>query len=142
MADQYADLPRRFYDEVMTGGDLDRIPELCAEDIVDHEAPPEMPQGIEGVRAFVQMFREGFPDLRGTVEDAFSAGDRVAARVKITGTHEGEFMGIPASGNRIEIDAIDIVRIVDGKAAEHWGVTDNMALMQQIGAIPQEAPAG
>jgi steroid delta-isomerase-like uncharacterized protein len=142
MADQNADLARVFYDEVMSKGDLDRLPELCAEDIVDHEAPPEMPQGIEGVRAFVGMFREGFPDLKATVEDAFEAGDRVAVRVKFTGTHEGEFMGVPPSGNRIEIDTIDIVRIADGKAVEHWGVTDNMALMQQIGAIPQEAPAG
>src|SRR4051794_3817367 len=64
-----ADLISRFYDEVMNTGDLDRIPELCAEDVVDHEAPPEMPQGIEGVRLFIQMFRQAFPDIHVTVED-------------------------------------------------------------------------
>lgn len=87
------------------------------------------------------MFRDGFPDLRATVEDALEEGDRVAARVRFIGTHEGEFMGVPPSGNKVDIEMIDIVRIVDGKASEHWGVTDHMALMQQIGAIPQEAPA-
>lgn len=142
MTQQNKDLIRRFYDEVMSKGDLDRIPELCAEDLVDHEAPPEMPQGAAGVKLFVEMFREGFPDLRATVEDLLTEGNRGVARVKFTGTHEGEFMGVPASGNRIEIEAIDIIRIADGKCVEHWGVTDNIALMQQIGAIPQEAPAG
>src|SRR2546423_4189388 len=102
MADQDKDLIRRFYDEVLSNGDLDRIPELCSVDIVDHEAPPGTPEGIEGVKAFVQTFREGFPDLRGSVEDALMEGDRVAARVKVTGTHDGEFMGVPASGKRIE----------------------------------------
>ena len=141
MADQNKDLARRFYEEVVSTGDLDRLAEFCAEDVVDHEAPPEMPQGIEGVKAFVQTFRQGFPDLRATVEDTLEEGDRIAARVTFAGTHEGEFMGVPATENRIEIDTIDIVRIVDGKAVEHWGVTDNMKLMQQIGAIPQQAPA-
>ena len=142
MSDQNKDLARRFYAEVVSTGDLDRVAEFCTEDFVDHEeGPPGTPDGIEGVKAFVQMFRDGFPDLRATVEDALEEGDRVAARVRFTGTHEGEFMGVPPSGNKVDIETIDIVRIVDGKASEHWGVTDNMALMQQIGAIPQEAPA-
>src|SRR4051794_23824633 len=125
----------------MNTGDLDRIPDLCAEDVVDHESPPEMPQGIEGVRTFVQMFREGFPDVKVTVEDALEAGDRVAARSRFTGTHDGEFMGVPATGNRVDVEVMDFIRVADGKCVEHWGVTDNMTLMQQIGAIPQEAPA-
>jgi steroid delta-isomerase-like uncharacterized protein len=140
MAGQEA-LMRRFYDEVLSGGDLDVVAELCTEDVVDHEAPPGTPTGIDGVRAFVQMLRTGFPDLRATVEDAFESGDRACARVRFTGTHQGEFMGVPASGNRIDIETIDIIRVADGKCAEHWGVTDNIALMQQIGAIPEGAPA-
>jgi steroid delta-isomerase-like uncharacterized protein len=142
MADQHKDLARRFYEEVMNTGDVDRVSDFCTEDFVDHEpSPPGTPEGIEGVKAFVQMFRQGFPDLRARVEDLLAEGDRVVVRAKFTGTHDREFMGVPASGNRIEIDTIDIVRIVDDKAAEHWGVTDNLSLMQQIGAIPQEAPA-
>jgi steroid delta-isomerase-like uncharacterized protein len=141
MAGQNEDLMRAFYDDVMSGGDLDRIPELVSEDVVDHEAPPEMPKGIEGVKAFVQMYRGAFPDLSASVEDIFAQGDRAVARVRYTGTHQGELMGVAPSGNRVDIETIDIVRIADGKCVEHWGVTDNMGLMQQIGAIPQQAPA-
>ena len=117
------------------------ISELCSQDVVDHEAPEDFPKGIAGVEAFVQMFRAGFPDLRATVEDAFEQGERVAARVRYRGTHQGEFMGVQPTGRPIDIETIDIVRIVDGKCVEHWGVTDNLALMQQIGAIPAAAPA-
>jgi steroid delta-isomerase-like uncharacterized protein len=140
MADQ-VDLMRRFYDEVLTGGNLDAVAELCSEDIVEHEAPPGMPQGLEGVKQFVQMFRTAFPDLKVEVEDAFEAGDRAVARTRWTGTHQGEFMGVPPSGKPIDIEAIDIIRVADGKAAEHWGATDNLAMLQQIGAIPEGAPA-
>ena len=139
MASQNSDLMRQFYDEVLSKGDFDRLPELVAEDVVDHEAPPEMPKGIEGVKAFVGMFRDGFSDLQATIEDSMEEGDKAVARVRFTGTHDGEFMGVPASGNRIDIETIDIVRFADGKCVEHWGVTDNMGLMQQIGAVPQGA---
>jgi steroid delta-isomerase-like uncharacterized protein len=141
MAGQNVDIMRRFYDEVLSGGNLDAVAELCSEDIVDHEAPPELPQGVEGVKAFVQMFRTAFPDLKVTIEDAFESGDRAVSRTRWTGTHQGEFMGIPASGKAIDIEPIDIIRVADGKCAEHWGTTDNLALMQQIGAIPEEALA-
>ena len=142
MSEQNKELARRFYDEVLNTGDVERVSDLCTEDVVDHEAPPEWPAGIEGVKAFVRTFRAAFPDLRVTIEDMLADGDRVAARVRMTGTHQGDFMGVPASGSRVEFETIDIIRIADGKAAEHWGVTDNMALMQQIGAIAPGAPAG
>lgn len=142
MSDQNKDLARRFYEEVLNTGNIDRVPEFCADDIVDHEeGPPGTPEGIEGVKAFVQMFHDGFSDVHASVEEVLADGDRVVARVRFTGTHDGDFMGIPASGKKIDMETIDIVRVADGKAAEHWGVTDNMKLMQQIGAVPEEAPA-
>jgi steroid delta-isomerase-like uncharacterized protein len=141
MADN-KELARRFYEVVFNGGEIDRVEEFCTEDFVDHEeGPPGLPEGIEGVKAFVQMFREGFSDLHASVEDVLEEGDRVATRVRVTGTHDGEFMGFTPSGNRIDIETMDIVRIVDGKAAEHWGLTDNMALLMQIGALPEGAVA-
>ena len=139
MPDQRKDLVKTFYDEVMTGGNLDRIGDLCTEGVVDHEAPPEWPTGIEGVRQTMQMFRTAFPDLTATVEEAIQEGDVVAARVRMTGTHEGEFQGIPASHNKIDIETIDMIRLEGEKCAEHWGVSDNLALMQQIGAVPATA---
>jgi predicted ester cyclase len=68
-------------------------------------------------------------------------GDLVSARFVFTGTHQGEFMGVPATGKRVEVEGFDLVRVRDGRATEHWGQMDAMALMQQLGAIPAEAPA-
>ena len=142
MTDQNKDLARRFYDEVVSAGKVEAIDELCAQDFVDHEEGlPGTPDGIEGVRAFVGIMRGAFPDLKASVEDVLEDGDKLAVRVRFTGTHDGDFAGIPASGRKIDMVTIDIVRVVDGKAVEHWGVTDNMALMQQIGAVPAPAPA-
>jgi steroid delta-isomerase-like uncharacterized protein len=141
MADN-RELARQFYEVVFNAGELDRVEEFCTPDLVDHEETPEgLPDGIEGVKAFVRMFRDGFPDLHASVEDVLADGDRVATRVRLTGTHEGEFMGIPPSGNKIEIETMDIVRVENGKAAEHWGLTDGMALMTQIGALSPDAAA-
>jgi steroid delta-isomerase-like uncharacterized protein len=142
MSDQNKDLARRFYGEVVSTGDVDRVTEFCTADFVEHEElPPGTPDGPEGVKAFVRMYREGFPDLKADVEDMVEEGDRLSVRVRYTGTHDGDFMGIPPTHKHIDIEALDIVRIVDGKAAEHWGATDRLGLMQQIGVIPQEAGA-
>jgi steroid delta-isomerase-like uncharacterized protein len=140
MAEDIRDLPREFYEEVFNQGNLDRLDEYVTADFVDHEeGPPGIPEGREGVKALVRMYREAFPDIRAEVKQVIVEGDIIAVRGKFSGTHEGEFMGVPASGKRFEVDAVDFVRVEDGKAAEHWGVTDVMGLMQQIGALP--APA-
>jgi len=74
--------------------------------------------------------------------DVLSSGDKVVARVRATGTHQGEFMGIPASGKSFDVQLIDIIRFDDdGLAHEHWGVFDALAMMQQLGAIPGPSPA-
>jgi predicted ester cyclase len=72
-----------------------------------------------------------------SVEPMMADGDLEAARVIVTGTHEGELMGIGATGRTVEFESVDIIRVEDGKVAEHWGVTDTMSLMQQLGAIPE-----
>ena len=83
------------------------------------------------------MYIAAFPNLRFDPEDLLASGDKAVARVRVTGTHEGEFMGMPATGKAINVQAIDIVRFGDdGLAREHWGVFDVMAMMQQLGAAP------
>jgi steroid delta-isomerase-like uncharacterized protein len=135
-----AGLIQEFYDEMMTNGNLDKIDELVTDAVVDHEqGMPGQPEGKEGVRFFVNTMRGAFSDIKATVGPSLESGDMAAARVTITGKHTGEFMGVPASDRSFEITSIDIIRIEDGKCAEHWGVTDNMALMQQIGAVPTPA---
>jgi steroid delta-isomerase-like uncharacterized protein len=135
------DKMQRFYGELLSNGELDVIDDIVTDDVVDHEAMPGQPEGKEGVRWFVELMRSAFSDINVTFGPSLESGDLASAQVTITATHTGEFMGVPATDKRIEIESVDIIRVEDGKCAEHWGVTDNIALMQQIGAIPEPAQA-
>ena len=131
-------LIRRFYEDVLGKGDLALIDELTADDFVDHEEGlPGQPSGSEGVKFFVNAVRTGFPDISPTIEPKLADGNLEAAHVVLTGTHKGEFLGVPATDKAVEFESTDIIRVEDGKVAEHWGVTDAMSLMQQLGAIPE-----
>lgn len=130
---------RRFTERIVNEGDLGAADELLAPDFVTHEElPPGIPSGPEGVKQLFQMMRTGFPDLRMSIEDMVAEQDRVVARLTFRGTHRGEFMGMPATGRPVEYQAIDIMRVHEGKLAEHWGVSDMMGLMQQLGAVPPQ----
>jgi predicted ester cyclase len=88
------------------------------------------------------MQRTAFPDMRMEAEDVIASGDKVVARVRFTGTHRGDFMGIPATDRTVDVQLIDIVRFDDdGLAHEHWGVLDALAMMQQLGVV-DGPPAG
>lgn len=132
-------LIRRFYDEVIGSGELGLIDELVTDDVVDHEEGlPGQPTGKEGVRFFVNAMREAFPDITlKTTEPTMADGDLEAARTILTGTHQGELMGVAPTGKTVEFESIDIIRLENGRVAEHWGVTDVMGLMQQLGAVPE-----
>jgi steroid delta-isomerase-like uncharacterized protein len=132
-------LIRRFWEDVIGKGELGLIDELTTEDIVDHEEGlPGQPSGREGVRFFVNAMREAFPDINATtVEPTMADGNLEAARAVITGTHKGELMGVAPTDRTVEFESVDIIRVEDGKVAEHWGVTDVMSLMQQLGAVPE-----
>lgn len=129
-------LVRRFYEEVWGNHSLDALDELVTTDAVDHELPPGLPPGREGMKAFLGMFLSAFPDTKMTVEDALAEGDKVATRWSATGTHTGELMGIPATGKQINVTGLDINRISGGKIVEHWGQFDQMGMMQQLGVVP------
>lgn len=127
---------RRAYD-LINAGDVDGFGELLADDFVEHEETPGVPPTKDGVKEFFRMYIAAFPNLRMDAEDVFASGDKAVGRVRCTGTHEGEFMGMPATGKDIDVEVIDIVRFADdGLAHEHWGVMDAMTMMQQLGAVP------
>ena len=127
---------RRIYDLINTG-DLNGFSTLLADDFVDHEELPGLAPTKEGVTAFFRTFVAAFPDLRMVVQDVVASGDKAVARVRATGTHQGPFMGLPPTGRRIDVPLIDIMRFdAHGRACEHWGVLDQLAMMQQLGAIP------
>ena len=132
---------RRAY-ELISAGDVDGFGELVADDFVEHEALPGLEPSKDGVLAFFRMYVAAFPDLRMDAEDVLASGDKVVARVRATGTHQGEFLGIPATGRAVDVQLIDIIRFDDdGLAKEHWGVLDSMTMMQQLGVVPEASPA-
>jgi steroid delta-isomerase-like uncharacterized protein len=132
---------RGFYD-VINAGDVDAVGALLADDFVEHEETPGLAPTKAGVVEFFGMYMAAFPDLRFTAEDVLASGDKGVARVRVTGTHTGEFMGMPATGKSIDVQLIDIIRFDDsGLACEHWGVVDTMAMMQQLGVVPDDQPA-
>jgi steroid delta-isomerase-like uncharacterized protein len=126
-------LVRRFVDEYQTGADETAFEELLDPDVVDHSLPPGIAAGAEGVRQQFDGFRAAFPDFRATILDQIAEGDLVVTRKVFHGTHRGELEGIPPSGREVEIQVIDIVRIRNGRIAEHWNVVDRLGLMQQLG---------
>lgn len=131
---------RRLYD-LINAGDIDGFGELLAEDFVEHEEMPGLEPSKEGVKQLFHLYRAAFPDLRMEVQDVLVSGDKAVARVRATGTHQGEFLGIAATGKSVDVQLIDITRFGgDGLAQEHWGVFDALAMMQQLGAIPQSPP--
>jgi steroid delta-isomerase-like uncharacterized protein len=131
---------RRLYD-LLSSGDVDRFADLLADDFVEHEETPGLAPTKDGVKAFFRMYLAAFPDLRMNVEDVLESGDKVVARLRATGTHQGEFMGIPATGKRVDVQLIDMFRLGDGLVHEHWGVIDTLAMMQQLGVVPDGPPA-
>ena len=132
---------RRLY-ELISAGDIDGFGEHVAEAFVEHEETPGFERSKAGVTQMFRMYRAAFPDLRMEADDVLVSGDMVVARVRASGTHQGEFMGMPATGKRVDVQLIDIIRFGDdGLAHEHWGVLDALGMMQQLGAIPAPAPA-
>jgi steroid delta-isomerase-like uncharacterized protein len=132
---------QRLYD-LINAGDLDGFGRQLADDFVERNEVPGIPPTKAGVVQYFQMLLAAFPDFRMDVEDVLASSDKAVARVRVTGTHKGEFMGIPATDKSAAVNLIDITRFGDdGLAHEHWGVVDQLALMQQLGVILARPPA-
>lgn len=130
---------RRTY-ELLNEGNIEGFGDLLAEDFVEHQEAPGLPPTKAGVLDLFRGYRAAFPDLHMDAVDVLASGDRTVARVTVSGTQTGDFMGIPASGRHATVELIDIMRFDDtGLVCEHWGVADTLSLLQQLGAIPEGA---
>jgi steroid delta-isomerase-like uncharacterized protein len=130
-------LVRRMVEEVFNRGNVSLADEFLAPDFVEREElPPGIPRDREGVKLLTTLLRSAFPDFKATLEDIVAEGDRVVIRQTWSGTHQGEFMGVPPTGRTVSFGVIDILRVAGGKCQEHWGQMDTMSLMQQLGALP------
>ena len=136
MSMDHAATARRMFDSI-NAGDIDGFGEHLANDFVEHESLPGLAPTKDGAKAFFQMQRAAFPDLHMDVQDVIAGGDKVVLRVRYTGTNRGAFMDMPATGKSVDVQLIDIMRFGDdGLVHEHWGVMDQLTLMQQLGAVP------
>ena len=131
--DENRALVRRFYDQLVSGGELELVDVLFAPEFIEHEELPNLTPDRRGVRDFLELFRRAFPDLTFTIEHLVADDDLVAAYLTIRGTHKEEFLGIQPTGRKIAVRSFDLLRVENGKFVEHWGVTDTMAMMQQLG---------
>jgi steroid delta-isomerase-like uncharacterized protein len=131
---------RRAYD-LINAGDIDGFGELLADDFVEHEEAPGLAPTKDGLLELFRMYRAALPDLHVDAEEVLFSADKTVTRVRATGTHQGELMGMPPTGRSIDVKLIDIMQFNDdGMMREHWGLMDMFSMMQQLGAIPEVPP--
>ena len=126
------EIVRRLYEDAINSHDLDALDNYILANYVNHKNPG----GLEGVKQLFLMLFEAFPDLRVAVDSLGAEGDRVWARITMLGTQQGPFMGMAPTGKTFAATTMNELRIEDGKVAEEWGVTDTLAMWQQLGLMP------
>jgi steroid delta-isomerase-like uncharacterized protein len=124
----------RFVDEVLNGGNFSVAAAYLTPDVKTHNGLPDQEQGIDGFVAAMKAFHGAFPDLHANVTHAVAEGDLVVSRFEVSGTHRGSFLGLPGSGRKVRYEEIALVRMADGKIAEHWSIADALAILQQLQA--------
>ena len=130
-------LVQQFFEQVVNQKNLAALAQFVTPGSINHTVPPGMPQEAN---QFLGLYLNAFPDANVTVEDLMADGDKVVARVSFRGTHQGALRGIAPTGKQIAIMGINIFRIANGKLVEHWGLTDRLAVLQQLGVVPPLAP--
>ena len=129
---------RRIYQECFNQGNLATADELVAPDLRDTSPglPPGIPTtGPDTLKSIVSQLRSAFPDLQVTIDEMVADGDTVVARTTVTGTHRGDFQGIPPTGKRVSWGTLDIAHLRGGQFVSHYGLQDGLGLLQQVGAI-------
>lgn len=126
-------LVQQFFDEVVNQRNLAALGQFVSPNAINHSVPEGLPQEPS---QFLGLHLGAFPDLTATVENLLVAGDKVIALVSYHGTHQGAFLGIPPTGKSITITGINIFRIDNGQVVEHWGLTDRITALRQLGLVP------
>jgi predicted ester cyclase len=132
-------LVRRIFEEGINQNKPSVFDELIAPTYVNYSFPVPAP-GVEGFKMVIGLFRTAFPDIQITLEEEFAEGDKVSTRGYFTGTHTGDFQGIPATGKQVKVEYIDVWRVANGQLVENWVQMDQLGMMQQLGVIPTPNP--
>lgn len=122
------------FGEAVNSGNLEKLNDLVARDVKDHDPAPNQGPGPQGYIDFFTMMRNAFPDMHIEVENLVADEDQVAFAYTLTGTHKGDFMGVSGTNNPITVRGMQISRFKDGKLIERWGSSDELGILKQIGA--------
>lgn len=136
MVQDNAAIVRRFVDEVITQGKLESAAQYVWEDVIEQVPLPGQGPGLDGLKDILRAMRTGFPDITFSILEQITEGDKVASRFEWTGTHKGEFLGIPATGRPVKVWGIVIDRLVNGRIKDTRIIMDTLGLMAQLGALP------
>jgi steroid delta-isomerase-like uncharacterized protein len=136
LKEDHAAVVRRFATEVITQGQMDLAAQFVSEDVVEQVPFPGQGPGLEGLKDTLRGMRAAFPDLNFSIEEQVSEGDKVASRFEWTGTHHGEFLGVPATGRQVRVWGIVIDRFEEGRIKETRIIMDIVGLMAQLGVFP------
>jgi steroid delta-isomerase-like uncharacterized protein len=136
MAQDNASIVRRFADEVITQGKIESAAEYVWEDVVEQVPLPGQGPGLDGLKDVLRSMRAGFPDIIFSIKEQITEGDKVASRFEWTGTHKGEFLGVPATGRHVRVWGIVIDRLEDARIRDTRIIMDTLGLMTQLGALP------
>jgi predicted ester cyclase len=135
------EIARRTWVEIFPACDVVGLEEVTDQNVVSHGARPNDPGGLAGVKKTMLWLARVFSDQRWEIRRLVEEGDTVVVHATHHGRHTGDLMGIPPTGREVAYDYVHILRYRDGKAVEHWSVRDSMALMQQLGAMPEQPAA-
>jgi steroid delta-isomerase-like uncharacterized protein len=131
-----ATVVRRFAEEVITQGDIDSSARFVWEDVVEQVPLPGQGPGLEGLKDILRGMRSAFPDLNFAIKEQIAEGDKVASRFEWTGTHQQEFLGVPATGRQVRVWGVVIDRLEEGRIKDTRIIMDTLGLMMQLGALP------
>jgi steroid delta-isomerase-like uncharacterized protein len=127
---------RRFIREVINEDRMDRADDLVVEDFVELDPLPGQRQGREGLKEVLRTMRAAFPDMHWVVHEMVAEGDTVVTRFSWTGTHRGAFLGVPATGRRVDVKGVVMDELVGGKMSRSRLLMDSLGMMQQLGVVP------
>lgn len=134
MSGSNEEVMRRFIEEVLNNGDYSVLPDLIQPSYV-YRSPDQELHGPDGLIDLFTAYRAAFPDLKAVIDDLVVADDKAVISFTLSGTHEGDLMGIPATGKQISVHGMVLSRFEDGKIAEEWEILDMLAMFQQLGVV-------
>jgi len=133
--DQNKQFVNRLWNELVNGARLDLLPELVSPEFLDHTPLPGLPGDGEGLKQRLLLLHGAFPDFHSTILELVAEGDKVVALMTSTGTHQGPFLGVPPTGKRWTIMEMHLMRVRQGRLAEHWGIPDFFSMLAQLGLV-------